>query len=368
MRKITKTSVFAFVLFASMLAFGSTAQAGMGEFSVSPVFPENQNPETSNYFDLRVIAGQTEVVYITVSNLGEREIFVDVSLITATTSRDGDIDYASARGFIEGNTNAFTNIARVQEGDIFISAGEQIDVPITINIPAEGFDGIILGAIEVLLGITDEEREAAGMLVNRFAHRITILLRENDTIIPVDFELGGVSAGLYNSMATITAEIVHPQPRLTMGTQINARVYQEGNDTPLFDFQNIHADFAPNSIFYFPFVDFAGHGVAPGDYHVMFQIIHNDKTWEFDRAFTIEGAQAAAINDSAVNLVQTGPNSVESSGSQSGFPVWAVIVIAASAAITAVAAVIIFNIISQKKLKKVQSEKSLKSFQEYWDE
>jgi len=350
-----------------MLALGSIARASMGGFSVTPVFPENQSDGVTSFFDLWVTAGQQEVIYIRVSNLTDSEIFVDAALITATTSREGTIDYSSARGFIEGKPNALTNIASVQEGYIFIPARGDIDIPIVIDIPADGFDGIILGAVEVMLGVTEEERAAGGMLMNRFAQAIPIVLREHGAAIPVAFEIGEISAGLFNGMATVTVEILHEQPRLTMATRINARIYPEGSSTPIFNFQNINADFAPNSVFAFPFVDLAGHGIEYGDYNVVMQITHNDVTWDFEYDFTIAPLHAAAINDDAVNIQQQLPVQAQApyvnvviDDSGSDFPV-VIIAVAVCVAVAACVGAVVLNI-KAKNAKQI-GEKALRDLE-----
>ena len=95
-RKTICISLTIVILLASAIALAGTAGASAGGFSVSPVMPDNQNPESRGYFDLRVSPGQKQELTVTISNSGSEEIGVSLNLLTVSTNINGIVDYTSS--------------------------------------------------------------------------------------------------------------------------------------------------------------------------------------------------------------------------------------------------------------------------------
>jgi len=291
-----------------MSAFSTTAEAGMGGFSVSPIFPENQIPEESGFFDLWVEAGERQEIGIAVSNRSDEEIHISVALIPAATNRNGIIDYTAPGVSDITLRHSFADIASTPLEDEIITfpPGYSGQVPIFIDIPAGGFDGIILGAIRVRSELTEEQIDAGGMIVNRFSNIIVVRLQEegNYTEIPVSFELGDVGAELVNHRATIVANIRNPQPRFIRPVTINSQVLREGTNTPLFERSGVSVDFAPNSVFEFAMVDDSDagsvHALEAGNYIARIQLVHDGVPWSFEHEFQIGVTEAANLNEADV--------------------------------------------------------------------
>jgi hypothetical protein len=299
-----KPIVYIFSILALTIALTISVRA-IGGFTVIPVYPDNQNSETPSFFNLRVTAGQRQEFSVRVNNSGDTDMSVEVSLVTAKTNEHGAVDYSSTTLKTDVSMqNPLAEIGTVNGDAIHIPAGGSVEVPIFIDIPQEGFDGIILGSVYVLRGITDEERENAGMLLNQFAHVIPIRLQERDTAISTEFFLGDVYATVINRMAAISIEIRNPQPRLTMGATVEAFVYPAGSNTPIFGVSNMSVDFAPNSVFPLWLRDREGFGLMAGDYFVTVKLEHDGIVWEFEHPFTIEAEEAEAVNAQALNIQQ----------------------------------------------------------------
>ena len=305
---IIKLFTLAVVCAVFMFAWAITAQANMGGFSVTPIFPDNQDPAARGYFDLRVVAGQRQEIAVEVGNDRESSIDVTVSLITAGTNLSGYVDYSSNTLQDETMLHPFGDIASMAgDATVTVPPGESRVIPIYIDIPAEGFDGIILGSVHALLELTEEELEAGGMIVNRFAHVIVVRLQERDETIGTNFLLDEVEARLINYRTSIVANVRNPQPRLTMGALASARIYLAGSNTPVFVRENVHVDFAPNSVFPFIMMDEAGYGLQAGDYIAQIEVTHDGISWHFEHEFTIEPQEAASLNAAAVNVQQQAP-------------------------------------------------------------
>ena len=352
MRRTFKISVSLIILLVSALALAVTAGANAGSFSVNPVLPENQRPESRGYFDLIVVPGQRQELVVEVSNSSDAAATMTLSLITVTTNRNGIVDYTAPGISDETLKNRFTDIAKLDKESITVPPHESMNVTISLTVPQQGFDGIILGAVQALKEITDEERASAGMIVNRYSYVLAIRLRQTDSPIDTEFLLGDVRTELVNHRAAIVADIRNPQPRLVMGVEASAQIFQKGNDAPVFDVSAASVDFAPNSIFPFSMVDRAGYGLRPGRYVALIQLAHEGKTWEFEHEFDIEEEEAAIVNGGALNQQAPqapggGLGSVFSGGS---IPAW--MLLAAGGGAVLLVLLIIMQIKSRRSNKR----------------
>ena len=310
MGKITRIITISVLVFlASTFALAFKVEA-MGGFSVTPIFPNNQNRQ-SGFFDIRVVPGTRQELAIDIANPGEEDITVEISLITASTNRGGVVEYSAQGLHDESMLHVLSDMTTIPDLDesreMIIPAESNVIVPIFIDIPEEGFDGIILGSIHVLLGITEEERAAAGMIVNRFANVVVIRLEDRGIITDTEFLLGDVRADIVNHRPAVVMEIRNPLARLTMGATATAHIYAEGDNEPIFVRGNVNVDFAPNSIFPFSVTDRIGYGLEPGNYLARVWIEHQGEMWEFERAFDILPQQAEEINIAAVNVQEQRP-------------------------------------------------------------
>jgi hypothetical protein len=202
--------------------------------------------------------------------------------------------------------------------------------------------------------------EAAGAIVNRFAHVIPVRLRENDNPVEVVLTMGDVNAELFDLRAQIVAEVHNPQPRLVMGATAEASIYPLGSNEPIFAMSNVNVDFAPNSTFPITFVDRGGFGVVAGDYLAVVSVEHEGQVWSFEQEFTIDAAVAEEINTGAVNVQQAPPQQFGGLGAGGGtdgdFPVLLVTIISAAVVIVVLIIVVAILVIKNNKAKLLEQE------------
>jgi len=336
-KKMTMIAVL--VVIALVLAMPAAAM----EFSVNADLPENQRQNGSLFFDLLVYPGQEQEIEIVISNTSDADIVVLVETIAASTNRNGQINYTSREPRDESLKFSFEDIAKIPESNYVVPAESSIRVPISLTIPNEPFEGAILGSIRVLREATQEERDAAGAIVNQFANVTAVRLVQSEAAenIPADFTLAGLSATLVNYKASIVANIRNPQPIIIKGASANAVVYPLGSEKAIFEQSIETLDFAPNSTFPLSFIDREGYGIEAGDYKAVIEIRYKGQAWNFEQDFTIEPQVAETINDGALNQTGQVRPGTEAAG-MGGVPIWAVIAIAVGAAIlTAIIALMI---------------------------
>jgi len=356
MRKTARIVMTMIILIAVVAATAITAGAFAPGFSVTPVIPENQNPDNTSFFDLNVTAGTTQDLSVTITNPSDADATFEASLLAVGTNRNGVVDYTSPGLQDETMQYPFPEIAYFPEGNIVtVPAGQSVVFPIHANIPEGGFDGQILGAIRLLLGITDEERAEAGMIVSRFAYITIVRMHESDATFAPDFLLGDLGADIVNHRAAFVAELRNPMPRISLGTTINAQLYQVGQSEPFWTIEDLSADFAPNSIFELTFMDYEGFGIHPGDYTARIQLEMGGQVWEFERTFNVAATQSLDINSAAVNQQQIvmSEQQVPLAGGADQTP-WTIIAIAVGAVlILAIAILIIFLAKKSRKREDV---------------
>jgi len=335
------------VIMAALMAMPAAAM----EFSVKAILPENQRNNGSVFFDLLVKPGQKQDLMIEISNSSSGDIVVLVETITASTSRNGQINYTSRGELDESIEYSFEDLVSLPQSYYPIPALSSIQVPISLTIPNEPFEGAMLGSIRVLREATQEEKDAAGAIVNQYAHvtAVRLVMDDNAEDIPADFVLGDINAELVNYRASIIANIRNTQPRIIKDATATASIYHKGSEQPIFEHNQETLDFAPNSIFPYSFVDREGYGIEAGDYTAVISIGHEGENWNFRQDFTILPGEAAAVNDGAVNQhgqLRPGTEDITSGGL--GIPMWAVIAIAVGAAILAAVVVLIVLMAKRK--------------------
>ena len=351
MKKISKLYIVFSLFLMTALAMAVPALASTaGGFSVSPILPENQVQGTRGFFDLLVSPDQRQELEITINNSNNEEIVVSVEAITATTNRNGIINYTTPALSDESLRYPFSELAVISEELVTIPANSSKIVPVFVTVPDEQFDGIILGSIRVLKDLTEEEKATGGTIVNRYSYVVAVRLQQNYNEIAAEFLLGNVEATLVNHRASVEANIRNPQPKLVKGVEAAAQIYPKGSDETIFESFKEEVDFAPNSIFPFSLIDEAGYGLRPGEYLAKIQLAYEGRTWEFEQEFEINESQAAAINRNSVNQRQAPAEGLP-------LPIWAIGAIISS--VLFLAAMVMLAIVKKKSSKKQKSSEAL---------
>ena len=310
MRKILKITAIATVFFITVLALAFTASAGIGGIFLSPYeLPENQVEDGSRAsFDLYVTPGTTQEIHLNVRNGREYAVMVELGLNTAMTNMGGLITYGATNEQLElddGVRFLLSDIASFPGGvssiEIEIPGLTTAIVPITLNIPRDGFEGLLLGGIHSLLGLTQADLEEGGMIVNRFANVMPIRMRvQGGPPIEPDFTLGVVDADVVSAVGSFIARIHNPTPRISAGALASMWIIPVGADQAIFYHENMEVEFAPYSIFHFILRDREGYGIFPGDYRARVRVEYDGRVWEFDQEFTVTVAAARAVAEGAV--------------------------------------------------------------------
>ena len=185
----------------------SATELGGAGFSVKAVLPENQNDSGETFFDLWMEPGQKQVLKVDVFNYSDEEISVEVSAVSASTSRHGVIDYLMPNVRDKTLKIPFSEIAEIKNPQITIPAGQTASASVMIDMPNESFDGVVLGGLVFTRVNKDGNTvsDADGVKIEN-GYNYVIAAKLLETTIPVlpDFELDTVDAELvYNRIGIV---------------------------------------------------------------------------------------------------------------------------------------------------------------------
>lgn len=322
-RKLTAALLPALLALAAM-ALPAAASEG-ANFSVTPLYPDRQEQQNLGYFNLTVQPGETLELSVLVTNSGTEDITTFVEAVPASTNRNGIIHYEKDSVFDETLKINFSDITDVSSSEVTIPTGQTREVPFTIRVPAEPFEGAVMGAVRVLKK-PNQSAEASGManITNQFSYLIGVVLRESEGIIAPAFDMTNVKLESVNYKAAVVNYIRNPMPESFDKISVDAQIFAEGSSEPLLKDTKEDVRMAPNSVFEFTLVDQNTAAFAPGNYVSRVHLEREGQTWDFEVAFTVDAAVADAVNENTI--VDTLP-AAETAAEASSLPVWAIVLI-----------------------------------------
>lgn len=278
----------------------SAQTVNSADFTVQAIIPDNQIDKKQSYFDLLMRPEQSQKLSVNLINSSANEMMVDVALHAASTNRNGIIEYQVQVEADETLKVPFDTIAAT-DSEVKVAAGSTKTVEISVTMPKEQFDGVILG------GITFTKREdnstSSGVSINnQFSYVIGVKLSETDKEIAPDFKLKSIKPTLINYRRAVIANIHNPVPLIVKDANVVAHIYKKNETESLFSVSKNGVDMAPNSVFPLP-IEWEGNTMDPGDYRIELKLTYREKVSSWNENFTIESGQAQDINESALDMI-----------------------------------------------------------------
>lgn len=294
-------------------AVSSDQASGGGNvgFAVRAIIPENQRDIRQTYFDLRMQPSQQQDLVVEVMNSGNVEIEVQVSAISASTASNGLIDYRTANRHDTSLKVPFSSIATVQQPVMRIPAGQTQQAIISVNMPAESYDGVILGGLvftktpdSELTGEDGQplgEDQAGTMITNVYSYVLGAVLNESDVEVLPDFELVAVEGELVDYSASAVHYIRNKEAAIAKDIVVSLEITKKGSSDVVHRYNREGLEMAPNSLMAL------NTGWDPGvfeagDYTSTVHMEQGGRAWDFTMDFTIAQDQALRINEENLNL------------------------------------------------------------------
>lgn len=288
------------IIAVSVVTFFTHTQRSLANganFSIHAILPENQKTEGVSYFEFELQPDEEKRIEIEIVNGTSKEQTYSVEINTATTNMNGVIDYTK-RDVDDTIPISIGDIASV-EPEIKVPAGGTIKVPIYLKMPDTTFDGILLGGISV--AEVEGEEESQQQVTNRFSYSIAIVLSQGEIEVPINLDLIDAFPEQLNRRTVISGAIQNSASTIVNELTVDARIYREHQDKPLFHRNATGLRMAPNSTFNFG-VETENQALRPGNYRMSVLATSGEQEWEWSKDFEITATQAKKLNDSAVEL------------------------------------------------------------------
>ncbi|MFR3685406.1 MAG: DUF916 and DUF3324 domain-containing protein [Enterococcus sp.] len=300
-------SVFVLILFP-MTSFAEDAKESKGitenekraGFTVQAVLPENQLNDRISFYHLLMKPEQQQTIEVRVINNSEKKQTYKIEVINAATNKNGLITYDERdKKPDESMKLPIADVAKPKHKEASVDAFSEGKAEIELQMPAESFQGILLGGIRVSLKSDDTEEESKGMSVkNTYGYAIGLVLTEQD-FAPIygetELKLQKLQPEIDYGSKVLEASIQNPHPEAMQKLAAEGKIVRKGQKKTLADNKLENVKIAPNSVFPFQ-VDWGMQEVAAGEYTFIGKIKGQTKTWDFKQDFTITREMAQKMN------------------------------------------------------------------------
>lgn len=288
-------ALFALPLSAQAAGVESTSDIG---FYVRALIPDNQIDNTLTYFDLNMEPGQSQALEVEVVNETDQDIEVDVNTISASTNRNGVIDYKTPEIRDKTLQHPFSELSAVENNSILVPANGTSKAVVTVTMPEDSYDGVVLGGM-VFTKAGDEQKmtqpgEATGMAVrNVYSYVVGVKLSETGAVVAPDFEIEAVEAGSVNYKPAMIHHIRNKEAAIVKDMSLDVAI-KNADGKVMEQVERSGVDMAPNSVM--PLAVTTSGELAAGEYTSEVTIRHEGREWTYETKFTIGSTEADQIN------------------------------------------------------------------------
>ncbi|MBO1308789.1 DUF916 and DUF3324 domain-containing protein [Enterococcus sp. 669A] len=283
-------------LIISGLAFGQTTLADGNDYLVRAVLPENQNPDVSNFFDLTVSPGQKQTLQVMIANPTDSPQKFKMYINTATTNQNGIVDYTQLDFERDESMKvSLKDCITIAEPQIEVPANSEKEITMELTVPAEAFEGILLGGITIE---PDLDQADGGSSI--FTRTIAIQLSETENEIAPEMDAGEVTIAQDNLHNNVRFELRNVTPTLISKVKATTNITKKGSDKPILEQEREQLSFAPNSKF--NLMSEWNQQFQAGEYTYSIQLTDEaGHEWSFIKDFVIEADAASKLNKTSVD-------------------------------------------------------------------
>lgn len=298
------------ILFLCALSLGSQpTYAATMAFSVKANLPENQIDKQKTYFDLKMKPGEKQEISLTVHNADTKEVKISIVPNVALTNQNGVIDYSQEKSKKDSSLKVPITSIISKKQEVTLAPNETKDAKFSIQMPAEEYDGIILGGFYIYKETPEDEegKEKNVQIKNRYSYVIGLQLSETEAPVIPELKLNQIKPALQNYRTAVTANIQNAEATILNDLGVVAKVTKKGNSKVLHEEKKDGLSMAPNSNFDFP-ISWDNQRLEAGDYTLDLVAKGQDKEWKFEQDFSIKDKDMKKLNTEAVELERGEPN------------------------------------------------------------
>lgn len=273
--------------------------------SVIPVQNEYQVNKNTGFYDLELQPGQKTQLQMKLANTDTKAIVVKMQAISSTTDNGSHISYAEPDKSKDNSlTHPLSSLIKIPK------AYEKLTIParttalfhMPLTMPAQKFNGVVLGAIRVTPVVKASKTSG---LHNTYGYSVAVRLSNGLGEQP-DLRLTNLAVTHDFAGTNVDVSLQNFKAAMLRNGKLDTRVTKRGQNRTLKALQVNKASAAPNSTWT---VSTPWDGaVAPGDYtmHVTYTTtdpqFSGTKVWKFSRNFHISTVDAARYNLTNLNI------------------------------------------------------------------
>lgn len=273
-------------------------------FHVTPELPQSQIEGAASYYNVNLNPGETETLVLMMKNDKEEPIEVKVTAHTAFTNVNGVVEYGKTAEQADP-TLPYSLDELIEPIDtIKLEAKESKRVELTLNMPADSFEGVLAGGLRIEEVRPEEDDEDSGESIaikNEFSYVVGVLASNSRSSVQPDLELLDVFADQVNYRNVISATLQNFTPTFVNRLEVEATVHREGEDEVLYEANQSQMQMAPNSNFNFP-ISLEGDRFQSGEYVLNMTTRSGEEEWKWTKKFTIEADEARKLNRADVTI------------------------------------------------------------------
>ena len=253
-------------------------------FTARIMIPDNQREGAGVVsFNLLMAPGSEQVIEMEVESLSTEPIVVLIDIASATTDDNGELVFRTREGITRDSSleYAIEDIARVADTRIPLEPGETRTIPITIQMPASSFDGILAGGITLRqeLDMSVLLEEATGNRVNVYLFETMVLLQQTEVPVTPDLQVLRAMAEERDGENVFAVTLQNTEKTFVNEMSLHARVTETGSHEVLHEVELAGLQMAPNSNFTFT-IPMRGDAVEAGEFDLHVMIDSYNGAWE----------------------------------------------------------------------------------------
>lgn len=289
------------IFLAGVLAVNAVpAKAEDMDFQVMPVFPENQQVQNVNYFDLLLQQDAVQTIRIRVKNLSKETKKIHVEVNQAATNYNGVVEYLDQSVHEDKAPFPIKDAVAFQE-TWTLKKGETIEIPFKLTMPDIAYEGVVAGGICISdMTSADAADDSSVVVRNKYRYVLALLLQTDTQTVAPKLDLGKVSPQTINHSDVIGVDLENLANTYVQDVRVEAAVSKEDEGLN-FVSEKSNMKIAPSSTFTYPVP--VAEDLPAGDYRVVLTAYaqqedkgeHKAKDgkryrykWHFDKQFTLQ--------------------------------------------------------------------------------
>lgn len=290
------------LLMGVLLNIKSVAAANNAGFEVIPVAAKQQLNHEVTYFDLKLAPNQATTVTVNVRSTSQKPITIETSVAQATTNTNGVVEYkAFKQNKSWGLPADIEKVVTTDQSKITLQPGEVKPVTYQIKMPQEAFDGELVGGLNFVKKVTDDQMKTDSSMgvKNQYAYTIAMVLHGRQELTRNKMSLGKITTRQINNRNVISMPLNNQTAAFLNKVTTKVTITKQGQSKAIYTQKTADGQMAPNSVYDLP-VRIGETAFKPGRYTAKVAVTSKQQHWQFTKDFTITRKQARHYNQKAV--------------------------------------------------------------------